>query len=273
VLGPALRLSRGAILRLAPDVTAITARRSALVLAPHPDDETLACAGVIMQKLAAGSRVTVVVVADGSRSHPGMPARLGQLRHAEEIEAMRRLGLPEDSLRQLGYPDQSLTGHEDELVGVVESLVKELSPDEIYVTGIFEPHPDHSALGRATRRAVARRAAEHGGAGLVVMEYPIWLWSQLWHGIPVPLSTRLSMARSAMSVLGLARRGAVVRLDDLATQKAFALQAHESQLRRPEGVPASTPWWGLPSELLAAAADPVELFLPWRPRRRGSSHA
>src|SRR5579885_2284019 len=41
----------------------------ALIIAPHHDDETLGCGGVIALKRAAGVPVQVVILTDGSRSH------------------------------------------------------------------------------------------------------------------------------------------------------------------------------------------------------------
>lgn len=41
-----------------------------VVLAPHPDDETLACGGLIAEARAGGRRVVVVFVSDGARLSP-----------------------------------------------------------------------------------------------------------------------------------------------------------------------------------------------------------
>jgi len=50
---------------VARDDTATSAARSALVLAPHPDDETLGCGATILRKRAAGTPVHVLIVTDG----------------------------------------------------------------------------------------------------------------------------------------------------------------------------------------------------------------
>ena len=62
VVGRPLLLSR------AEDVTSRTAARSCLVLAPHPDDETLGCGATIMRKLVTGASVRVVIATDGRHS-------------------------------------------------------------------------------------------------------------------------------------------------------------------------------------------------------------
>jgi hypothetical protein len=61
------------------------------------------------------------------------------------------------------------------------------------------------------------------------------------------------------------RRAVTVRAQGYLAGKLHALQAYSSQLRRPDGVPADTPWQGLPPSLLAIAGEPAELFFPWRP--------
>src|SRR5436309_3449421 len=86
----------------ARDITESTTHRSTLVIAPHPDDETLGCGATIARKTAAGTSVHVVVVADGSRGHAtddladhsGLAAR----REAECRAALARLGVGADDV-------------------------------------------------------------------------------------------------------------------------------------------------------------------------------
>ncbi len=94
---------------------------SLLVVAPHPDDETLCCAGAMQKVLAAGGHVAVVWVTSGDgseldlllveRSFLRSPAKLrdlAQRRMAEAHRAMARLGVPEKQLFFLGYPDRGI---------------------------------------------------------------------------------------------------------------------------------------------------------------------
>src|SRR5271157_4034878 len=54
-------VGRPLLLARATDMTAQTTTRSCLILAPHPDDETLGCGATIMRKLSSGSSVQVVI--------------------------------------------------------------------------------------------------------------------------------------------------------------------------------------------------------------------
>jgi LmbE family N-acetylglucosaminyl deacetylase len=250
--------ARAAMRISARDETTTTAGRSALVLAPHPDDETLGCGATIMRKLAAGTPVTVVVLTDGRHSHPSLdPDALAALRHREMAEAGRRLGLPSESVRWGGFADGGLTAHEEEVTTLVEKLIGELSPDEIYTTCAAEPHPDHAALGRAARRA-AGSANRLNASAVRLLEYPVWLWGS-W---PLRRGDRLSSTVDAARRV-VTRSAISVRADQYSAGKLHALQAHASQLRRPEEVPADQPWPQLPPSLLAAAADRAELFFPF----------
>ncbi len=243
-------LTRAAMRRSARDETATTATRSALVLAPHPDDETLGCGATIMRKVAGGTAVTVVVVTDGQHSHAAMaPQALAALRREEMTEAGRRLGLKPDAVRWAGFVDGQLTAREHDLEAVLRELLEELRPDEVYTTCAAEPHPDHAALGRAARRAV--------GSSARLLEYPVWLWGS-W---PLRRGDRLSSTVDASRRI-FTRQSIRVQSGDYREGKLHALQAHASQLRRPQDVPADQPWPALPAPLLSAAADRAELFFP-----------
>ena len=89
-----------------------------LILAPHPDDEVIACAGVIQQALKAGAKVKIVYLTNGDHNElafivyekritvrQGEFVHMGRLRQQESIKAMKFLGLTEDDLVFLGYPD------------------------------------------------------------------------------------------------------------------------------------------------------------------------
>ena len=89
-----------------------------LILAPHPDDESIGCAGLIQHALKAGAEVRVVYLTNGDHNEfafivyekrltfrKGEFIHMGLVRHLEAIKAMNLLGLNEDKLVFLGYPD------------------------------------------------------------------------------------------------------------------------------------------------------------------------
>lgn len=89
-----------------------------LILAPHPDDETIACAGVIQQAVKIGAQVRVVYLTSGDHNEIAFIVyekylalraaefiHLGEVRRSEAIKAMEFLGVPKEKLTFLGYPD------------------------------------------------------------------------------------------------------------------------------------------------------------------------
>ncbi len=89
-----------------------------LILAPHPDDEAIACAGVIQDALKSGAQVRIVYLTNGDHNEFAFIVyekrlvvrrsafiHLGKLRKQEAIKAAKVLGLGEDKLLFLGYPD------------------------------------------------------------------------------------------------------------------------------------------------------------------------
>lgn len=94
---------------------------SLLVVAPHPDDETLCCAGVIQRVTRAGGRVSVVWITsgDGSElsmlvvekslfSRPEKQRELGARRMQEARSVAAILGIAPQRLFFLGYPDRGV---------------------------------------------------------------------------------------------------------------------------------------------------------------------
>jgi N-acetyl-1-D-myo-inositol-2-amino-2-deoxy-alpha-D-glucopyranoside deacetylase len=91
-----------------------------LVIAPHPDDESLAPGGLVASAVASGRQVKVVVVTAGDayrraalrltrgRLTPSVYVELGNLRHKETLAAISSLGLPPQDLLWLGYQDGSV---------------------------------------------------------------------------------------------------------------------------------------------------------------------
>jgi len=84
--------------------------RTRLVLAAHPDDETLGAGGLIAASAANGARVEVIIATDGAASHPTRPTHTGPTSAAapeEATEAVARLD-PQATLTFLGLPDGAL---------------------------------------------------------------------------------------------------------------------------------------------------------------------
>jgi LmbE family N-acetylglucosaminyl deacetylase len=148
-----------------------------VVLSPHPDDESLGAGGLIAAACSAGQRVDVVLVTDGSASHPHSQQypreRLIALRRSEIGAAVTLLGLSPHHVRHLGLPDAKAptAGRVfDAAVAAIAEACITASAKSLFVTWDGDPHCDHVATARMAE-AVQGRLPQ-----LKLWAYPIWGW-------------------------------------------------------------------------------------------------
>jgi LmbE family N-acetylglucosaminyl deacetylase len=127
---------------------AVPAPGSALVLAPHPDDEVFGCAGAICAHLARGDRVAVLVITDGTAQGQDAAARRRESQAAAEV-----LGYGEP--RFIGMPDRAVR-YGEALVEAIVGWVKEQDAAVLYAPSPWELHPDHLAISMAASEAMRR---------------------------------------------------------------------------------------------------------------------
>ncbi len=140
-------------LELVPYSPGEVPRGRALVLAPHPDDEVLGCAGAILRHRALGDDVRVVVATDGGAG--GEPRdQYVRARAEESAAAAGVLGCEPPCF--WGLEDRSLRFAEPLVARVAEELDR-FGADVLYFPSLFEVHPDHRALSFAALEAVRRR--------------------------------------------------------------------------------------------------------------------
>ena len=177
-----------------------------LVVAPHPDDESLGVGGLIAEACRLGRPPVVAVLTDGGASHPGShdypPHRLAALRGKEVREAVALLGLPAENLVMLGAPDTAAP-HEGEAAAALARRIALLATGcgTILTSWRHDPHCDHVAAWR-----IAGEAAALCGAKL--LEYPVWGWSlpvhehlpdEPWSGWRLDVATHLPAKRRAIA--------------------------------------------------------------------------
>lgn len=158
-----------------------------VVIAPHPDDETLGCGGAIAH-LSQDCPVQVLVISDGTLSHPRSrryPAlALRGLREAETRSALALLGIEPAQVNFLRLPDGAVplpnAAGFAQAVSRCSNYLSELAPRTILLPWRFDPHPDH----RATWQLIYTSVAEFDPLPRLI-EYPIWDWDPQ-QGLPIP---------------------------------------------------------------------------------------
>lgn len=114
-----------------------------LVLAPHPDDETIGCGGTLALHRLAGDPIRVVFLTDGSKGTVDAcvsAAQCAQERRKEAIAACDALGISDVVFWE--YEDRRLCDSRCSLARLI-GLIEDFRPERIYVPSILEFHPDH----------------------------------------------------------------------------------------------------------------------------------
>jgi LmbE family N-acetylglucosaminyl deacetylase len=251
---------KAAIVARGRDVTATVAVRSSLVVAPHPDDETLGCGATIMRKVAAGTPVRVVIATDGrysSVSEKVAPEELAAMRRDEALEATRRLGLDPGDVEFLGFQDKQLLFNQDALRDRLAAILDDFRPDEILTSSVLDSHGDHQAGGLAIRALMAA-----GRVHCPVLEYPMGYWRTFpWQARPRnPVQAGWSFVSGAASAL-VRLRPDLVSTQGLLERKREVIEAYDSQLRN---LTDEASWWTLGEQFLAQFLGPYEVFIPVR---------
>ncbi len=149
-----------------------------IIVAPHPDDETLGLGATTAQLVASGVDVKVVSVSDGGAAGATLSdrTRLETTRRYELRRATSVLGVAPPV--SLGLPDGRLADHEDRLAELLGEILAAAAPGTwCAATWRGDGHPDHEAVGRAAAWACAH-------TGVTLLEYPVWMWHWASPGDP-----------------------------------------------------------------------------------------
>ncbi len=215
-----------------------------LFVAPHPDDESLGCGGAIALLGKHGAEVEILVVSDGTLSHPNSAKfpkeALRNLRENELIEAAKILGVDESYITFFRYPDRNVP-HEDspqfdEAVAHCRNFLMNIKPQTIFVPWRRDPHPDH--------RAAYQLFSAAKSDDVKIIEYPIWLY-ELAESDDAPLTTEVSAFR--------------LDINSVVETKQRAIRAHRSQVTNL--IDDDAEGFRLSEEVLRNFAAPFEIYL------------
>lgn len=134
-----------------------------MLIAPHPDDEALACSIALQRAVRAGAAIRVVYATDGDdnpwpqrvlehkwRLNAADRKRWGNLRRSEALTALQVLGVPSRAAQFLAFPDQGLTnlltGECRSTLARLSRIIHVWSPTDLLIPSIADTHPDHNAL-------------------------------------------------------------------------------------------------------------------------------
>ncbi len=217
---------------------------AAVIIAPHQDDETLACGGLIARKRNEGLPVHVLFITDGAASHPHhlrfSPPAISTLRKQEAKRAMACLGVESRSIHFLDEPDGTLktiaADRRESLIQQLMVLLRTIEPAEIFLPCHSDGSSEHDATFGFVLEAVARIRLESA-----IWQYPVWSW---WNP---GLLLRCWFATKDCRRLPLA---------DYLLAKRQAIGCYQSQIAplAPDPAPA------LPADLVALFNSETEYF-------------
>ena len=220
-----------------------------LVVAPHPDDESLGVGGLMARLRALAVKVEVLLCTDGSASHPHSrthpPAVLARVREAEMRAGLGLLGCdPAFDLYPLCLPDGAVPHHAGQpgfayAVRAAAVVLRATAPATLILPWRRDPNPDH----RATWH-ILRAATEAVGWRGRWLEYLVWVWERA-SADELPRADEL--------------RGWRVHIADFLPQKQAAIRAHVSQTSSLIGDDPSG--FTLSDGMLAHSAHPWEVLL------------
>ncbi len=255
---------RGALLAQGRDATPEFSRADALVIAPHPDDETLGCGATIMRKVDAGRRVRVVIVTDGRRSHQSdriTPEELARVRASEAEAACAALGVSRGDLVLLSFEDGCVAESEGALRSRLAEIVGAFAPEQILSPSGVDRHPDHRTIAR-----VVRAMRSSGEIRCPVYEYPIWFWTA---GAWMDSGYEDGVEPDGRGLGGLVRlvrgpawarenlQAVLVSTEGYLDRKRAALAAHRSQV---SGLSGEEEWKRLPESFVSNFFQSHEMF-------------
>ena len=186
-----------------------------IIVAPHADDESIGCGGVISLLRKFGLPVYILLLTDGTLSHPNSKEfpteKLRDLREQEIIDAGKILNVNAENLIFCRYKDRHLPNQNsdnfEEAVKNISKIFDILKPSSIFVPWRRDPHPDHRASYELIKTANKNFAK--------LYEYPIWLKDLGENGDEPKNDEVMSFRLDISSVLN---------------QKLEAISAHKSQI-------------------------------------------
>jgi N-acetylglucosamine malate deacetylase 1 len=152
-----------------------------LVVAPHLDDEAVACGGTLLLHRRAGSEVHVVFTSDSTSGIANAHCR-SLMRSTREREALAAKSvLDYQSSEILGFPDGTLFQHEQPMRERLRVAIRDFRPTQILSPFPADSHGDHQATAHAT--ALAACDADFDGE---IWAYEVW--TTLWPNTFIDIS-------------------------------------------------------------------------------------
>lgn len=123
-------------------------RKKVLVIAPHPDDETLGCGGTLLLLKDKGYQINWLIVTEVYEKFGFSKDRVSS-RNIEIETVSKKYGF--ENIIRLGIPTAKVDGvAKGDLVSKISDVFNEIKPNIIYVPFYNDVHTDHKLIAEAT---------------------------------------------------------------------------------------------------------------------------
>jgi len=127
-----------------------------LVLSPHDDDALLGAGYLLLAAKSEGGEPYILIFCDGRGGYSSIDEkeRIVSIRRTESTNAYKKLGIEEDNVLRLGYPDFSLKpnigwilpgGIEGTTIQTIK-ILRRIGPTRLLMPNDYREHMDHEAL-------------------------------------------------------------------------------------------------------------------------------
>lgn len=227
--------------RVSKTIPLIVTNNSILVIAPHPDDETFGCGGLITQKIQDGADVYILFLTNGENSLPTLSQELiMDNRRQSAFNAVKAMGVSETNVLWMDLPDGSIPrlgsddfdALRDHLLKTIESL----EIKEVYTTHYLDGWSDHIAGYELAIEALRKSEQK-------IDLYLYWVWT--WYYLSIRRSLTLPWKRIFL----------------LPIQSAFETKQTALEIYYNAKTPNGEPYMGnLPKMFLKAFEWPYEVY-------------
>ncbi len=166
-------------------------KKYTFVIAPHPDDEILCCGRTLREKIEAGKNIKIIFFTQGEALSKNIEhsKNYGKIRVLESVKAAKKLGLKDEDLFFLDFPDGYLEKlnnkyaitseftnqkNSEEIIekrqtpytlphleNLLEKIFKKYTPEEIYVPDeVLDYHSDHKTASKITQKLIKKHKAQ-----------------------------------------------------------------------------------------------------------------
>ncbi len=205
------------------DCTLTLPEGPALIIAPHPDDETIGCGAAIANFCAEGRKVRVLIVTDGGASTESAvitSQELSAIRRKETFNATKVLGLSEENVFFLSYPDSKIISYIGNISEAISAHITQFVPAIIFTPHYFDEHEDHRAIA-----SIVEQLQNEGKVDALVLQYPVWYKTISWpYGV-----------LRCLASLSMYKQYRYLSINNLLAKKEKALMEYRSQFENLTG--------------------------------------